>query len=88
MEVRRNIPAFPMCTVVKATGTEASRIRYWERKYDMLRPVRDINGSRLYTQEQIDLIKQISALADDKGVSLVVIKDLIGSTPNSMASLK
>ncbi len=77
MKLPRNVPIYPMRTVVKATGIEANRIRYWETKYKMLRPSRDANGCRLYTQEQVELIKKIGALTDDKGLSLVVINDVI-----------
>ena len=86
MKIPRNVPVYPMRSVVKATGIEANRLRYWETKYHILRPNRDLQGCRLYTQEQVDLIKKIGALADDKGVSLTVINDIIAAADIKQAN--
>lgn len=77
LKIPHDVPLYPMRTVVKLTGVEAHRIRYWESRYGMLRPSRDQYGHRLYTQTQVDLIKKIGTLADGKGLSLVAIWDLL-----------
>lgn len=77
VRIPHDTPMYPMRTVVKLTGIEAHRIRYWENKYGMLRPSRDQFGHRLYSQAQVDLIKKIGTLADGKGLSLVAIWDLL-----------
>ncbi|NIM06551.1 MAG: MerR family transcriptional regulator [Armatimonadetes bacterium] len=83
VKIPHNIPMYPMRTVVKLTGVEAHRIRYWENKYGMPRPSRDQHGHRLYTKAQVDLIKKIGGLADGKGLSLVAIWDLLPEVSRS-----
>lgn len=77
MKIPRNVPLYPMKTVVRLTGVESHRIRYWENKYGTPQPSRDQHGHRLYTQDQVELIKRIGRLADDNGLSLVAIWDLL-----------
>jgi DNA-binding transcriptional MerR regulator len=77
VKIPHDVPMYPMRTVVKLTGVEAHRIRYWESKYGMPRPSRDQHGQRLYTRAQVDLIKKIGELADGQGLSLVAIWDLL-----------
>jgi len=77
VRVPSNTPMYPMRTVVKLTGVEAHRIRYWETKYGMPRPARDNQGRRLYTQTDVSLIRKIGTLADDRGLSLVAIWDIL-----------
>jgi len=77
VKIPHDIPLYPMRTVVRLTGVEAHRIRYWEGRYGMLQPSRDQYGHRLYSQAQVSLIKKIGGLADGKGLSLVAIWDLL-----------
>jgi MerR family transcriptional regulator, light-induced transcriptional regulator len=77
VKIPRNVPMYPMRTVVRMTGVEAHRIRYWETRYGMPIPTRDTQGRRLYTQDQIEIIKRIGSLADDRGLSLLAIGDLL-----------
>jgi MerR family transcriptional regulator, light-induced transcriptional regulator len=86
VKIPRDVPMYPMRTVVKLTGVDAHRIRYWETKYGMPAPSRDQQGHRLYTQEQVELIKRIGTLADDRGLSLVAIWDLIADLPHIASS--
>ena len=83
MKIPHNVPMYPMRTVVKLTGVEAHRIRYWETKYGMPVPSRDEQGRRLYTQAQMELIKQVGKLVDVKGLSFIAIWDLLSDQYNS-----
>lgn len=49
-------------TVSKLTGVGAITLRAWERRYNLIEPVRKESGHRLYTREHIDKINQITAL--------------------------
>jgi DNA-binding transcriptional MerR regulator len=77
MRVPRNTPMYPMRTVVKLTGVDAHRIRYWESKYGFPSPTRDGKGRRLYTALEVDLIRKVGNLTDSKGLSLAAIWDLV-----------
>jgi DNA-binding transcriptional MerR regulator/methylmalonyl-CoA mutase cobalamin-binding subunit len=49
-------------TVSQLTGVGAITLRAWERRYDLIKPVRKESGHRLYTRKHIDQINQITAL--------------------------
>jgi DNA-binding transcriptional MerR regulator len=49
-------------TVSKLTGVGAITLRAWERRYNLIEPVRKESGHRLYTRKHIDQINRITAL--------------------------
>lgn len=49
-------------TVSQLTGVGAITLRAWERRYDLIKPVRKDSGHRLYTRKHIDQINRITAL--------------------------
>ena len=49
-------------TVSRITGIGAITLRAWERRYNLIQPVRKESGHRLYTRGQIDQINRITAL--------------------------
>ena len=49
-------------TVSKLTGVGAITLRAWERRYNLIEPVRKESGHRLYTRRHIDQINRITAL--------------------------
>ena len=50
---------YPIRTVSSLTGVNAITLRAWERRYDLIKPIRTAKGHRLYTQENIDLINKV-----------------------------
>lgn len=77
MRVPSDAPIFPMKTVVKLTGIEPHRIRFWETKYGMIRPSRDAAGRRLYSQDDVKRIRKIGSLVDRYGLSLVTASQMV-----------
>jgi DNA-binding transcriptional MerR regulator/methylmalonyl-CoA mutase cobalamin-binding subunit len=49
-------------TVSNLTGVGAITLRAWERRYELIHPVRKASGHRLYTRKHIDQINRITAL--------------------------
>lgn len=49
-------------TVSKLTGVGPITLRAWERRYELIQPVRKDSGHRLYTRRNIDQINRITAL--------------------------
>lgn len=49
-------------TVSKLTGVGPITLRAWERRYELIQPVRKESGHRLYTRKNIDQINRITAL--------------------------
>ena len=48
--------------VAELTGLETSRLRAWERRYQVVRPQRLPNGYRVYTSDQVALLRAYARL--------------------------
>jgi len=53
---------FPIRTISELTGVPTTTLRAWERRYGLLKPDRTAKGHRLYSANDIDLIKEIVKL--------------------------
>jgi len=51
-------------TVSQLTGVGAITLRAWERRYELINPVRKDSGHRLYTRKNIEQINRITSLTD------------------------
>ena len=47
-----------------------STLRFWESEFSELRPKRNKKGTRLYTPNDIDILRLIRFLVKDKGLTL------------------
>ncbi len=55
--------------VERLTGVGVHTLRAWERRYGVPRPARTVGGQRLYTVDDVDLVKRMHGLAE-AGVAL------------------
>lgn len=62
---------YSMTEVQQMTGLSASNLRFWEKHFTQLTPRKDGHGNRYYTQEDIDLIKQIKYIRDDLQITRI-----------------
>jgi MerR family transcriptional regulator, light-induced transcriptional regulator len=53
---------YPIRTISEITGVPTTTLRAWERRYGLLKPSRTAKGHRLYSGEDIDLVKEIVKL--------------------------
>jgi len=60
-------------TVSRLTGVGQITLRAWERRYELIHPVRKESGHRLYTRQHIDQINRITALTG-QGMRISQIK--------------
>ena len=60
-----------MKEVRQQTGLTDTTLRYWEKMFEDLNPRKDGHGNRYYTQENIDLIKQIQYLRDELKITRI-----------------
>jgi len=51
-------------------GINQSNLRFWEKEFKQLKPKRNDKGTRFYTQEDIDTIKQIMFLVNEQNLTL------------------
>ena len=56
--------------VSEMLGLNASQIRYWETEFTSLKPKKDRKGNRLFTKEDIEMIKLIHHLVKEKGFTI------------------
>ena len=66
---------WPIGEVAEQMGVNTSLIRYWEKEFGMLRPKRTNKGDRLYTQDDIRIVRTIHELLKDRGFTIQGAKD-------------
>jgi MerR family transcriptional regulator, light-induced transcriptional regulator len=54
-------PAFNLKAVVRETGLKPDTLRAWERRYGLPQPQRSEGGHRLYSQQDINILKWLTA---------------------------
>jgi methanogenic corrinoid protein MtbC1 len=61
MKLDKKTPSFNLNVVVRETGIKPDTLRAWERRYGLPEPVRTDGGHRLYSTNDIELIKWLMA---------------------------
>ena len=67
---------YPIREVARLTGINPITLRAWERRYQLIEPVRTESGHRLYSQEHIEFLHETLRLMDE-GVPISRIKAVI-----------
>jgi DNA-binding transcriptional MerR regulator len=69
---------FPIGTVSEQTGVNTVTLRAWERRYGLLKPRRTPKGHRLYSQQDVERVKQVLILLD-QGIPVSRVRDVLDS---------
>jgi DNA-binding transcriptional MerR regulator len=75
---------FPIREVSRLTGIKPITLRAWERRYDLIEPVRTESGHRLYTQDHIDYLNQALKLMEE-GIPISRVKTVLSETPITLS---
>lgn len=60
---------YPLRTVARLTGLSPDLIRAWEKRYQVVQPIRGPRGARLYTQDDIDHLGRLAkAVAQGRAI--------------------
>ncbi|MFM6952238.1 MAG: MerR family transcriptional regulator [Bacteroidota bacterium] len=51
-------------------GVPPSTLRFWEKNFPQVKPMKNKKGDRFYTQKDLDLLKEIHYLSHSKGLKL------------------
>jgi len=70
---------FPIRHVAQVTGVLPVTLRAWERRYGLIKPERTPKGHRLYSEEDIQTVRQIVGLID-QGISVGRVRQALSST--------
>jgi DNA-binding transcriptional MerR regulator len=66
---------YSMGEVTEMFSVNASQIRFYEKEFDVLQPKKNKKGNRLFTPEDIENLKIIFHLVDEKGFTLKGAKE-------------
>lgn len=72
----------PISVVERETGLAKDTLRIWERRYGFPKPLRDRNGDRIYTVQEVERLRHIKRLVDSGFRPGKVIAGSIVDSPN------
>ena len=61
---------FPIREVAELTGVEPYVLRFWEKEFSMLSPVKESSGHRRYRRKDIEMVLEIKRLLYDQGFTI------------------
>ena len=70
----------PIRTVCALTGVNPITLRAWERRYGLIKPERTASGHRVYTDADVERIRQVLALTRE-GVAIGQVMEVLEAEP-------
>lgn len=61
---------YPIGEVSRLTGVKQYVLRYWEKEFPFLQPVKNRVGHRMYTEHDVFIVQTIRELLHDRGYSI------------------
>lgn len=83
MEIKKLL--YSMGEVSEMFDVNPSLIRYWESQFDVLRPKKNKKGNRLFTSEDVQMLKLIYHLVKEQGMTLEGAKRSLKQNRGSVA---
>ena len=77
----RGLGLYPIRTVSRLTGVPPVTLRAWERRYRLITPTRTEKGHRLYTDADIERVRQVLALME-RGVGVGQVGPFLARAAN------
>ncbi|MFO8011439.1 MAG: helix-turn-helix transcriptional regulator [Dehalococcoidia bacterium] len=79
MKSKANEPCYVISIAARMVGVHAQTLRYYERA-GIIEPSRSEGNQRLYSEEDIERLRQIKTLVDDLGINLAGVEIIIRLT--------
>jgi len=76
---------YSISEVAKMFGINQSNLRFWEKEFKQLKPKRNDKGTRFYTPDDIQTIKQIIYLTTEQKLTLDGARRKLGQKKDSIA---
>ncbi len=70
--------------VASMLDVKPSLIRFWETEFPQLKPRKNRKGNRIYTDKEIDLLKQIYYLVKERKFTLKGAKEKLKQNPKDL----
>jgi len=67
----------------KEIGVKTYVLRFWEGEFDEIDPIRTESGQRLYTEDHLEIIREIKRLLYDEGLTIDGAKKKMQSREHS-----
>lgn len=75
---------YSMGEVAEMFDVNASLIRFWEKRFDVLKPKKNAKGNRLFTPQDIKNLKLIHHLVKEKGMTLSGAEKYLKDNKNTL----
>ncbi|QGY43153.1 MerR family transcriptional regulator [Maribellus comscasis] len=72
---------FTIGEVAKMMDVETTVIRYWENQFEALKPKKNKKGNRLFSKEDIEVVKLIHHLVKERGLTIKGAKQKLKDNP-------
>jgi DNA-binding transcriptional MerR regulator len=76
---------YSISEVAAMFSVNQSNLRFWENEFKQLKPRRNEKGSRFYSPEDIQIIKQIKFLVNDQKLTLDGARRKLGQKKDTVA---
>ncbi len=83
MEDLLNFKRYKIGQAAKAIGVKTHTLRFWEDEFDEIRPIRTDTGQRLYTEDNLVVLREIKTLLYDEGLTIDGAKKRMHAQDNS-----
>ncbi|MCJ2165924.1 MULTISPECIES: MerR family transcriptional regulator [unclassified Pseudodesulfovibrio] len=83
MEDLQRFKRYKIGQAAKEIGVKTYVLRFWEGEFDEIDPVRTESGQRLYTEEHLEIIREIKRLLYDEGLTIEGAKKKLHSREHS-----
>ncbi|MDR3218040.1 MAG: MerR family transcriptional regulator [Dysgonamonadaceae bacterium] len=67
-------------------GVKTSLLRYWEKEFDFIHPVKSAKGTRQYSGKDIENIRLVYHLVKEKGLTLTGAKQRLKDNGGQLAN--
>ncbi len=74
--LQQDVPCFAISVAARIVGLHAQTLRYYE-KAGLIRPSRSKGRNRLYSQSDIERLRQIHRLTEDLGLNLAGVEVIL-----------
>ena len=83
MEDLQEFKRYKIGQAAKAIGVKTYVLRFWEGEFEEIEPIRTESGQRLYTEEHLEIIREIKRLLYDEGLTIDGAKRKLRSRDHS-----
>lgn len=70
---------YKIAEVAEMIGVPASTLRFWEKEFPQVKPVRNAGGSRFYTPANVETLRMIYFLVRERGLRIEAAREALAA---------